>query len=431
MPDPHRVHPALLRATAALWQQVVTSPLAADQVVERHFRQQRQMGSRDRRFAAEAIFGCLRWERLLSHFTDHLPADRQAEGLIVAWLLLIDCWSAEQVAAKGWLRDLPQLLERVTDAPIDSLPFAVRHNLSDSAAARLQHHYGEQAEAIAAALNQSAAVDLRVNTLVSDRDTVLQQLAAAGITATPLRHTPHALRLTGRPPLHTLPLWQQGAIEVQDAGSQLIGLIVEANFDELVIDYCAGAGGKSLQLAAMMGDRGEIIACDSDRDRLARLAPRQLRAGVRSITPLLLGSDGQPRLTALTERADRVLVDAPCSASGTWRRNPQLRWREGDLATLTAQQQQILAKAARLVRPGGSLIYATCSLWPEENQQIIDHFCHHHPEFQLTPIAPILARQGAEIADAASASGVMQLLPQRDECDGFFAARLTRRRTCA
>jgi 16S rRNA (cytosine967-C5)-methyltransferase len=283
------------------------------------------------------------------------------------------------------------------------------------------------AAGLAAAMLESAPLDLRVNPARGDRQAAVLALAADGIEAEPLAIAPWALRVKGKPALESCKAFSDGSVEVQDAGSQLLSLLVGARRGQTIVDLCAGAGGKTLALAAAMRSTGQVFACDVSAARLQRLRPRLQRAGASNVQPMVIESENDPRLDRLKGRADAVLVDAPCSGTGTLRRNPDLKWRikPDALARLESQQQSILQAAARLVRPGGVLVYATCSLLPRENDRQAERFESANPAFIRDPARAFLARQGAVLADddADESTGLLHLLPGRDGVDAFFAVR--------
>jgi 16S rRNA (cytosine967-C5)-methyltransferase len=273
-------------------------------------------------------------------------------------------------------------------------------------------------------MNRPAPLDLRVNTLKGEREAVLAELAQARIAATPGNYSPFAIRLAEKPALARLPLFTQGDIEVQDEGSQLLGLLLAPRRGEAVADFCAGAGGKTLLLGALMGNSGRLYAFDIAEKRLARLKPRLARSGLSNVHPICIESERDPRLKRLAGKMDRVLVDAPCSGLGTLRRNPELKWRQTpeSILELTQKQAAILAAAARLVRPGGRLLYATCSLLAAENDQIVDAFLAAHPEF-----SPLFAHAELARFNLPEIGERLQLFPQRHDTDAFYAALLTKK----
>jgi len=233
------------------------------------------------------------------------------------------------------------------------------------------------------------------------------------------------LRIAGRPSLAQHSLVQSGAVEVQDESSQLVGYLVAPRRTDMVVDFCAGAGGKTLLLGALMRSQGRLYAFDVLDNRLAKLRPRLARSGLSNVHPQLLASERDAHVKRLAGKIDRVLVDAPCTGFGTLRRNPDLKWRQSEraLAELTAKQAAILDAASMLVKSGGRLVYATCSILPDENDAIVDAFLASHPDFEQRDAAAELARAQIPLATGRT----MTLLPHRHACDGFFAAILHRK----
>jgi len=288
-----------------------------------------------------------------------------------------------------------------------------------------------EAELVAAAqaLRQPAALDLRVNLLKTRRPAVLALLQDAGLQAAATPHSPWGIRLVGKPALQHLAAWREGLIEVQDEGAQLLALLCEPKRQETVIDFCAGAGGKTLALGALLRNTGRLYAFDTSAHRLEALKPRLARSGIVEVHTLALAHERDERLQRLAGKADRVLVDAPCSGLGTLRRQPDLMWRQrpAEVAQQAELQGRILAAAARLLKPGGRLVYATCSLLRAENEAIAEAFSQAEREFELLPAAAILARAGVEAADSLCHGPYLRLWPHRHGCDGFFAAVWQRR----
>ncbi|MCW3836744.1 RsmB/NOP family class I SAM-dependent RNA methyltransferase [Sphingomonas canadensis] len=268
-----------------------------------------------------------------------------------------------------------------------------------------------------AALLDRAPLDLRVNRLKADRGAITAQIP----DARPLDSVPDALRLPPDTNVEQLPAYRDGAIEVQDAGSQLVSIASGAERGWQVIDLCAGAGGKTLALAAAMDNRGAVLACDVDRPRLSRLMPRAERAGVTIAATRLLDPGREAEgLADWRDRADLVFVDAPCSGTGTWRRNPEARWRltPARLERLVRTQAHLLDVAAGLVRPGGALVHVVCSLLDAEGAGQVQAFLERHPEWDAAPLA----------LGAGQAHGPgMRLTPLSHSTDGFFVAKLIRR----
>jgi 16S rRNA (cytosine967-C5)-methyltransferase len=270
-------------------------------------------------------------------------------------------------------------------------------------------------------------MDLRINLLKTDRKAARRALAAEGVAAEPTPWSPIGLRLAARAPLGGLAAFKEGLVEVQDEGSQIAALLADARPGMRVVDFCAGAGGKALALAAGMGNRGKLVACDVSARRLERATRRLRRAGVGNAERRVLISERDKWVKRHAGSFDRVFLDVPCLGTGTWRRNPDAKWRAtpADLAELVIRQQDILRSAARLVRPGGRLIYATCSLLREEDEDQAEAFLAVEPEFCLVPAA----RAWSETVDGASPGGerYLRLTPAQHGTDGFFVAIFERK----
>jgi 16S rRNA (cytosine967-C5)-methyltransferase len=279
------------------------------------------------------------------------------------------------------------------------------------------------------AMDQSAPLDLRVNVLKARREDVLATLQAEGFACAPTPHSPWGIRLEGKPALQKLAVMESGQVEVQDEGSQLLALLTDAHRGEMVADFCAGAGGKTLALGASMRNTGRLYAFDTSGHRLAALRPRLARSGLSNVHPAQLVHERDERIKRLAGKMDRVLVDAPCSGLGTLRRNPDLKWRQSPetVQELQTLQTAILTSAARLVKPGGRLVYATCSILPEENEAVVQAFLANSSEFTLMDAGAELERLKIDNAAALTSQGFLRLWPHRHATDGFFAALLQRR----
>ena len=415
-----RFTPALFAHAEAVLGQLLTFEHPADAVVSRYFREHRNLGHADRAFVAETVFAVLRRGRSLEARCAGQLSDRHR---LLACLAVVRGWSQRELAPV--LKASEEAgLAAVKAASDADLPPAVRCDLPDWLYTRLESQFGaDEVVPLAAALNQPAPLDLRANTLKMSRDTLLEKLFAEGIAATAGALSPWAIRLRDKPALAKHSLFLEGAFEVQDEGSQLLGLLLEPKRGEMVVDFCAGAGGKTLLLGAMMRNTGRLYAFDVSDKRLANLKPRLARSGLSNVHPGRIEHERDQKVKRLAGKCDRVLVDAPCSGLGTLRRNPDLKWRqsEASVAELTQKQAAILEAAARLLKPGGRLVYATCSLLAEENDAIVQAFLGANPGFRLLPASEILSRQGVEIE-----GDMLRLLPHRHATDGFFAAALER-----
>jgi 16S rRNA (cytosine967-C5)-methyltransferase len=410
-----------LAALAAAIERVQRFDTPADGALRAFFRSQPGLGAADRAFVAEGVFAVLRRLRSLTA----LAVEPQPRKLALAMLVrdqgrsLRDLEPVLDSADGLWLRALKSRLA-------EPLPPAVAHDLPDWLWERLGQTLGaDERAALARAWLVPAPIDRRINPLLTDRDAALAGLSAAGLAATATPYSPLGLRVTGRPSLAGLPWLEDGRLEVQDEGSQLIGYVVAPRRSEMVADFCAGAGGKTLLLGALMRSQGRLYAFDVVAKRLANLTPRLARSGLSNVHPQLLVSERDTKVKRLAGKIDRVLVDAPCTGFGTLRRNPDLKWRqpESAVAELAVKQAAILAAAAGLVKPGGRLVYATCSVLREENEAIVDAFLAAHPAFTAGNVAAEFARAKIPLDTGPT----LQLLPHRHGCDGFFAAILERR----
>ena len=400
---------------------VLPARAPADQQLREFFRDNKNLGGRDRGLVADTVYAALRRRRLLEKMTPHASPREMALAAIVK-LQGVGLGQIEAVLKDGektWLAAL-----KAED--LDAQPFEVRADLPDWVIARLRKTMGdEEILALARGLQQAAPLDLRVNAMKAPREAVLDRFAYDQLDASPTRLSPLGVRLKEKPALNKHPMFLDGAIEVQDEGSQILGLLVEPRRGEMVVDFCAGAGGKTLQMGAAMNSQGRLYAFDVSDRRLAHLAPRLKRSGLSNVFPQRIANENDAKVKRLRGKIDRVLVDAPCTGLGTLRRNPDLKSRqtEAGLAELNAKQRAILESAASLVKPGGRLVYGTCSLLREENEDIVVSFLASHADFHLVPAREVLARQGLKIPGCEE---YLHLYPHIHGTDGFFAAVMER-----
>jgi 16S rRNA (cytosine967-C5)-methyltransferase len=411
-----RITRALVAQACAALDAMLRFDAPADQVLSRYFREHRNLGQGDRAFIAETVFAVLRRKRSL----ELAAGSARPEALVAAALVRVQGHSAR--ALQGVFDE--SLLRNLREPPPAELPPAIRADLPNWLWERLASEQGaDEALRIAQGLLNPAPLDLRVNLARIDRARAQAELAADGIEATPTPYSPAGLRLAGKPAINRHRLFAQGLVEVQDEGSQLLAWLLAPRRGEMIADYCAGAGGKTLAAAMLMRGTGRIYAMDVSAKRLAALAPRAARAGVTSVHTVVLGED-DARARRLAGKLDRVLVDAPCSGFGTLRRNPDLKWRHGPeaVAELAAKQRRILDAAARLLKPGGRLVYATCSILQEENEGVSAHFERAHPEFVALSCAELLAAERIELNSGER----LRLFPHLHGTDGFYAAAFTK-----
>jgi 16S rRNA (cytosine967-C5)-methyltransferase len=405
----------------------------ADDVAADYFRRRRYIGAKDRPHIAGHVYIVLRHRPALDWWIAKNPVDVGPRSRVLAALVLTEGWRPEVVAACcDGDRFRPSPLTEAEDRLVlglakrtlrhPEMPRAVANDLPDWLEPYLERVFGKGLEHEMAALNASAPTDLRANLLKADRETARRALANEGVAAEPAPWSPVGLRLAGRVPLGSLAAFKEGFVEVQDEGSQITALLADARPGMRVVDFCAGAGGKTLALAAGMANRGKLVACDVSARRLERAVRRLRRAGVNNVERRVLTSERDKWVKRHAGGFDRVLVDAPCLGTGTWRRNPGDKWRvtPEDLADLVVRQQEILRSAGRLVRPGGRLVYATCSVLREEDEAQAEAFLAAEPEFSVVPAA----RAWSETIGGHSPGGerYLRLTPARHGTDGFFVA---------
>lgn len=417
--------PNLLRQAAMLLTNLLDFNSPADAKLGEFFRNNRDLGTKDRAFVAESVYGVLRRLRYLSTVTANEENDPDdARKLILAWLLRIEGKS---------IRELEPILNEqqkewavtIKAKATDNLPLAVQADVRDWLWDKLVAQYGEeQALTICRSMFDQASLDLRVNTIKATRGEVLAKMQAENtvkdnvITTTP--YSPVGIRMGAKLNISRHVLFEAGKIEVQDEGSQLLSYLVAPKRGQMVADLCAGAGGKTLAIGALMRNTGRLYAYDVSEKRLNNLGKRLKRSGLSNLHAQVINNENDLKLKRLNGKFDRVLVDAPCSGLGTLRRNPDLKWRqtEQDVLELTQKQSAILARAAKLTKAGGRLVYATCSLLRDENEAIAEAFLSANPDFKLIPASEVLAQQNIEL----NTGDYLKLLPHLHGTDGFFAA---------
>ena len=409
----------------------------ADALVAGWFRQRRYAGGGDRRTIQAVVYTVLRRRAQIDWWLAAAGQPAGSRARVMAALMLGEGWGAADLDAAfdgGRYRPAPlddgeralagSLAGRQFDDPAQPAP--VRGNIPAWMEERFRTALGDSLEPELAALMREAPVDLRINGLKTTRDAVAGLLSAAGIESTPTPFSPLGLRLAGRVNLANSAILRDGLAEPQDESSQIAALLAGAGPGEMVVDFCAGAGGKTLAMAAMMENRGHIVACDVSHGRLERARPRLARAGV-TIAELQVLEGGDGLWPSAAEAGyECVLVDAPCSGSGAWRRHPEARWRidSDKLMEYAALQARILDTAARLVAPGGRLVYAVCSLLSEEGEGRVTEFLRKRADFHAYPVRKAWARSFG--SDCPGGDVFLRLLPGRDGADGFFVAILLR-----
>jgi 16S rRNA (cytosine967-C5)-methyltransferase len=394
----------------------------------RYFFQAERIGSNERSLVAETVFGVLRHRLFLEHACttpENTVNKATPRRMALAYWVRFGGYNVREITPLLKATEA-EWLGKVKGIPLDELPLSIQAELPDWIIEKLRAHRSDQ-EILAqgVSMQASAPLDLRVNSLKANRDELLHGLSAEGVQAVATPFSPLGIRVNGKPALNKSPLFLGGRFEVQDEGSQLLGFLLAPKRNDMVVDFCAGAGGKTLMLGAMMNSQGRLYAWDVSEKRLANLKPRLARSGLSNVQPQLIAHENDNKIKRLAGKIDRVLVDAPCSGLGTLRRNPDLKFRQSEqsVAELTQKQASILNAASKLVKAGGRLVYATCSLLHEENQAIVEVFLTQHPEFALLPASEALAQQKI----ALEMGDYLQLSPQQHGTDGFFAAVMERK----
>ena len=423
------MHPkVLLDACAELVRLTLTFEHPADAVVSRFFRDNRGLGPRERATLAETVYTVLRKKLLFDHLAPSGSGPKERRLAILGFHGPRDFLkSALTEQEKNWLDQCDAI------NPADLME-RHRHNLPEWLVQPLKDQLGDEFWPLAESMAQNAPLDLRVNVLKEKRADVQKELAQAAIKSVATPYSPWGLRIEGKPALTKLDAFTRGAIEVQDEGSQLLALLLDAKRGEMVVDFCAGAGGKTLAIGATMRSTGRLYAFDVSAHRLDALKPRMARSGLSNIHPAAIAHERDERIKRLAGKIDRVLVDAPCSGLGTLRRNPDLKWRQSVKAVqeLVVKQAAILDSAARLLKPGGRLVYATCSILPQENEAIAEAFTAAHPDFVPLDAGEVLSQLKVEQAASLCSGGetgtaYLRMWPHRHQTDGFFAAVWTRK----
>ena len=419
--DNRGMHPgALLDLASSLLQAVLRLDQPADRVVSAFFKAHRTLGPRERHTLAETAYAVLRRRLQFQHLAQSGTGPLERRLAQLAWQ------GDPEYLRRGMTPQEITWLGQVQGIDPGTLADKLRHNLPDWVATPLGEELGPDGFwALVGALDVAAPLDLRVNILKARREDAMAGLALEGMVAEPTPYSPWGLRMQGKPALNRLPAFLQGEVEVQDEGSQLLALLTGAGRGEMVVDFCAGAGGKTLALGAMMRNTGRLYAFDTSDHRLAALKPRLARSGLSNVHPVRIAHERDDRIRRLDGKIDRVLVDAPCSGLGTLRRNPDLKWRQSPASVkeLCDLQARILASAARLLRPGGRLVYGTCSLLRSENEDIAQAFSDAHAGlFDPVPVADVLAEARVTAAQSLVSGPFFRTWPHLHQTDGFFTA---------
>lgn len=435
---------ARVSAVIELLMAIDHDPLPPDQIIDQYFRKRRYAGSGDRRYIGAHVYDILRHRARLDWWLERtglgIAPDARSRALV--FLIVQDRASPDDLGAiftgsthcpTPMNDDEVNLVDALYGRPAvnEDMPDHVRLEYPEWMDRSFREMWGEDLEQEMSALNQQAPMDLRVNTMKAPPEDALARLRQDFMECEPTPLSPMGIRVAGKVRLGGTRAFKEGLIEVQDEGSQLVSMLVDARPGMTVIDYCAGAGGKTLAMAAMMaeGERvsGRLHALDVSSYRLERMAPRQKRAGIHGIKRRVIAAENDPWVAENAATADRVLCDVPCTQTGSWRRNPEARWRFSpqDLDDIQLTQQRILESAATLVRPGGRLIYVTCSLLQEENERQLIWFLENHADFQPLSIDQVWRET---VGGPPPPTGpALRLSPASTGTDGFFCTVLERR----
>jgi 16S rRNA (cytosine967-C5)-methyltransferase len=418
------MHPkALLDACSELVRLTLKFDHPADAIVSRFFREHRGLGPRERATLAETVYTVLRKKLLFDHFAPSGSGPKERR------LAILGFYGPGDFLRSALTEQEINWLDQCEKIKIEDLMERHRHNLPEWLVQPLKDQLGAEFWPLVESFNKGAGLDLRVNAFKAKRADVQKELAALGIKAVPTPYSPWGLRIAGKPSLNKMEAFKRGDFEVQDEGSQLLAMLLDAKRGEMVVDFCAGAGGKTLAIGAAMRSTGRLYAFDTSAGRLDAFKSRLARSGLSNVHPAAIAHERDDRVKRLSGKIDRVLVDAPCTGMGTLRRNPDLKWRQNQTAVdeMTVKQTAILQSAARLLKPGGRLVYATCSVLPQENEAIALAFSEANPDFVPLDVGEVLV--GLKVENAANlCSGgdnqqrFLRLWPHRHHTDGFFAA---------
>jgi 16S rRNA (cytosine967-C5)-methyltransferase len=412
-----RLMPVHLDSTVAALRAVLPLEHPADSILRHHFREHPLLGAKERAFIADTVFGILRHRLFLDRIASTTP-----RSLVLAYLAKYQGMNMRELLPLITEPEKKWLLE-VKAMTMESEPLYIQAEFPEWLVKKLSASMQDsEILTLGRSLQYPASLDLRVNTLRANREEVLASLRSEGVDASPTAYSPVGIRLRGKPAISSQKLFLSGEVEIQDEGSQLIGYLLSPKRSDMVVDFCAGAGGKTLMLGTLMRSRGRVYAFDISEKRLNNLKPRLKRSGLSNLHPQRIANENDIKVKRLTGKIDRVLVDAPCSGVGTLRRNPDLKWRQSPQSIEESKRKQaaILTSAANLLKPGGRLIYGTCSFLPEENQEIVERFVAGNPRFRLLNCGELLMQQKIPL----DTGEYLQLSPVLHGTDAFFAAAL-------
>ena len=434
---------ARLASVIEILEKVEDENLNIDHLLIRYFKQRRYAGSKDRRQIRERIYRIVRNRFKLEWWLQEVIEERYTSRLLVlSDLAFFEFCSQSELdeifnGAANNPERLSQKEKEIYQALVGKdichvkMPTNVKFECPDWIFAKLEPVFGGELEKCLVGLGEEASLDLRVNALKKiTREQVQILLEKFDIKAEKTQYSPFGLRIHSRRRIDQIKPFRDGLLEIQDEGSQIISMLVDAKPGMQIADFCSGAGGKTLAMGSFMANKGRILALDTSLTRLNKAALRIKRAGLHNVERRLIGGEADPKLKRLAKKFDRVLVDAPCSGIGTWRRDPDIRQRlnRTNLEAMVQMQQKILTAAARLVRPGGRLIYATCSLIPDENEKQIENLLIKRNDYSIVSVKEIWSKLDPKIEKwhGMANDNMMRLTPHQHGTDGFFISILER-----
>lgn len=421
---------AQIQAAIELLELIDEQKMPADRLMAKYFRDHRYIGSKDKATISEWLYLTLRRKAMYAWLAEQigLPVEPRviiAVAVAQSDLVVTEMFNGVEYAPKKLSHtEKTALTSSLSLIKLDAAPDWVRLNIPEWLVPKLQHSLGDMFEAEMLALQDRATTDIRVNTLKTTRESLIKELESQGFSPQPTPLSPNGLRFSTRVSLFNQNSFKNGWFEVQDEGSQLIATVCDVKPGMRVVDFCAGAGGKTLALSAMMENKGVLHACDVHSKRLQNLTKRTKRAGVHNVQVHLLSSERDKWVKRNSGKMDIVLIDAPCTGTGTWRRNPDAKWslQNEDLQNLMKIQNNILESAARLLKPGGKLFYATCSLLENENEQQVEQFLSENRTFSAASITNIDGNNDLY----QLRNHQLRTFPAKSAMDGFFVAALVK-----
>lgn len=424
---------ARVQSAINIMEKIAEARIPMDNTIRDFMSNKRYIGSKDRKFIVELVYNSMRASARIGWWLERVKTEDTPRARAMAFLVLTgqditNLFTGENHQPAPLNDEEQRAAQELRGQEIDhaDMPENISCECPDWAAEKLKSIWGDDFKDQMLAMLPPAAMDLRVNTIKVTREQAKASLAKDDVETIETPYSPFGLRAIGKPYMSATKAFHKGLVEIQDEGSQLIALLCDVKPGMRVLDYCAGSGGKTLGIAAMMEGKGIIYATDNSSRRLEKGRRRYKKADIHNVEVRSLEDEKNRKwLRRQKDAIDVVLVDAPCSSSGTWRRNPDYRWNTygPSLEEIVKIQSEILERVADKVKPGGRLVYATCSLFTEENEEQIEKFLEKHDDYKITPVKDVWNK---EYGDAPVQSNFMRLTTKDHETDGFFTAVLQR-----